>query len=131
MDVSRLKKKNLTAWLPLGDDEDVQILCRHISQSEIDAMNDDTTNKKGERDNKGFRSALSRAVVKAWSGINDEGLEFAPTPENISYLMEESLDFRMLVMGAPLSMEKMLAAEKEAKRKNSQTTSGQNPTTPA
>ena len=131
MDISRLKKKNLTAWLPLGDDNTVQILCRHISQSEFDALDEAATGKKGVRDNAAFRSALARAVVKDWSGIDDDGAEFPPTPENIDYLMSESTSFRLLVMDAPLSMSKMLAAEKEALRKNSLTTSGQNPTTPA
>ncbi len=131
MDISRLKKKNLTAWLPLGDDDTVQILCRHISQSEFDALDEAATDKKGVRDNALFRSALAQAVVKDWSGIDDDGAEFPPTPENIDYLMAESTSFRLLVMDAPLSMSKMLAAEKEALRKNLLTTSGQKATTPA
>lgn len=131
MDVSRLKKKNLTAWLPLGDDDTVQILCRHISQSEFDEIDASATDKKGVRDNSKFRTSLAQAVVKDWSGIDDDGAEFPPTPENIDYLMNESTSFRLLVMDAPLSMGKMLAAEKEAKRKNLPTTSGQSATTPA
>lgn len=131
MDVSRLKKKNLTAWLPLGDDEDVQILCRHISQREFDDLDEAATDKKGVRDNNKFRSSLAQAVVKDWTGIDDDGADFPPTPENIDYLMAESTTFRLLVMDAPLSMGKMLVAEKEAKRKNLPTTSGQSQTTPA
>lgn len=130
MDISRLKKKNLTAWLPLGDDKEVKILCRHISQSEFDVIDEVSTDDKGVRDNKMFREALAQAVVKDWTGINEDGAEFPPTPENINYLMAESTSFRLLVMDAPLSMSKMLAAEKEALRKNLSITSGRAPIIP-
>ncbi len=125
MDVSRLKKKNLTAWLPLDDDADVMVLCRHLTQSEFDDIDAAATDGKGKRNNKKFRKDLALAIVSDWTGISDDGAPFPPTPENIAYLMEESTSFRLLVMDAPLSMEKMLAAEKESLRKNSLTMPGQ------
>lgn len=118
MDISRLKKRNLTAWLPLNDEGDVLIHCKHISQSDFDALDESCTDRKGVRDNKKFRSALAQAVVIDWKGIDDDGAEFPATPENIDYMMSESTEFRLLIMDVPLSMEKMLAAEKEAARKN-------------
>ena len=130
MDVSRLKKKNLRAWLPLGSDGAVMVLCRHISQSEFDKLDEDATDSKGVRDNQKFRSALGRAVVQDWNGIEDDGHVHPCTPENIDYLMAESTDFRLLVMDAPLSMTKMLAAERESVRKNLFTTLGHGPTIP-
>lgn len=131
MDVSRLKKKNLKAWLPLGGDGAVMVLCRHISQSEFDALDEDATDSKGVRDNKKFQSSLARAVVQDWSGIDEEGEVYPCVPENIDYLMAESTDFRLLVMDAPLSMTKMLAAERESVRKNLFTTLGLALITPA
>lgn len=114
MDVSRIKKKNLIVWLPLI--EGVEVQCRFISQSEFDGIDADST-INGKRDDKLFRSKLARAVVTGWRGIVDEGAEFDCTPENIDYLMEESTEFRLLIMDAPLSISKMLTAEREAERK--------------
>jgi len=131
MDVSRLKKKDLKAWLPLDDDGDVEILCRHISQSEFDAIDEAATDKKGTRDNNKFRSDLAKAVVQDWRGIDDDGADYPCTPDNIDYLMEESTSFRLLIMDAPLSMKKMLAAEREDIRKKSLPTSEQKQITPA
>lgn len=116
MNVARLKRKDLTAWLPLMDE--VTIKCRHISQSEFDAISE-AADRGGKRDEKKFRSALARAVVQDWQGIDEDGQPFACTPENIDWLMEESTEFRLLVMDAPLSLKKMLTAEQEAERKNS------------
>ena len=116
MDVSRLKKKNLTAWLPLMDE--VKVKCRHISQSEFDAISEAAADRKGKKDDKKFRSDLARKVVVDWDGIDDEGEDFPCTPENIDYLMEECTEFRLLVLDVPLSLERMLAAERDAERKN-------------
>jgi hypothetical protein len=116
MNVARLKRKDLTAWLPMMDE--VEICCRHISQSQFDAISEAST-KGGKRDEKKFRSALARAVVVDWRGLEEDGEPFACTPENVDWLMEESTEFRLLVMDAPLSLNKMLAAEQEAERKNS------------
>jgi hypothetical protein len=45
--------------------------------------------------------------------------------------MRECTEFRLLVMNTPLSLERMLAAEREAAEKNSQSTSAPATTTPA
>ena len=114
MDVSRLRKKDIKAWLPI--DDDVSVLCKYVGQTEFDAISD-SADKNGKRDEKKFRSDLAQAVVQDWKGLEDEGQPFPCTPENISWLMEESTDFRLLIMDAPLSMKKMLAAEKAAEIK--------------
>jgi hypothetical protein len=130
MDISRLKKKNLKVWLFLM--EGVEVCCRHIAQSEFDAIDkaavetriDPKTRRKVEsRDEKAFRSALARAVVQDWRGIKEGDQDYPCTPENIDYLMEDCTEFRLLVLDAPLSMEKMLAAEKGETEKNFKTTS--------
>lgn len=130
MNVGRLKRKDLKAWLPLDSDEEVRILCRHVSQAEFDVIDESTRDKKGVRDAKEFRSALANAVVEEWEGIHDDGSDFPCTKENIDYLAEESTSFRLLITGAPLSMEKMLEAEKESIRKKLLPMSGQKKITP-
>lgn len=137
MDVSRLKKRDLKVWLPMlaGDEE---VLCRYLPQSEFDSISERCTvirfrsgKKVEERDPKKFRAELAQAVVIDWKGFEDEGRPYPCTPENIAYLMEECTEFRVLVMDAPLSLERMLAAEKEDSEKNSVTTSALAPTTQA
>lgn len=138
MDVRRLKNNDLKVWLPMMDG--VEILARHISQREFDAITKQavevrfdpkTRQRHEERDEQKFRSLLARAVVLDWRGINDGEEPFPCTPENIDYLVEECTEFRIFVMDAPLSLERMLAAEKEAERKNSSTTSLLPGTSPA
>lgn len=138
MNVRRLKNHDLKVWLPLMDG--VQVLARHISQREFDTITKQSTeiivdpktyHRREERDEQKFRSLLARAVVLDWRGIDDGDEPFPCTPENIDYLVEECTEFRIFVMDAPLSLERMLAAEKEAERKNSSTTSPLPGTSPA
>lgn len=138
MDIARLKKKDLKVWLPLT--EEVEVLARYISQSAFDAVSKEATetrfNPKShqrveERDEAKFRQLLAKAVVEDWRGMQEDGKPYPCTPENITYLMEEWTEFRLLVMDAPLSMEKMLACEKDAAAKNSPSTSLPSPITPA
>ncbi|AMV72215.1 hypothetical protein DBW_1861 [Desulfuromonas sp. DDH964] len=138
MDVSRIKKNDLKVWLPLFDD--VEILCRYLPQSAFDKISAQTSAVKfdpkshrsiPERDEKKFRSLLGRAVVEDWRGLTDAGEPLPCTPENIDWLMEELTEFRLLVLDAPLSLEKMVASERAIQEKNSLTTSEPGPTSPA
>ena len=138
MDISRLKSKDLKVWLPLFDD--VEVLCNHISQSQFEALRrkcathrfDPKTHQRIEEvDDERFRAELGRAVVVDWAGIKEGDEDYPCTPENIDYLMRECTEFRLLVMNTPLSLERMLAAEREAAEKNSQSTSAPATTTPA
>uniref|UniRef100_A0A831U061 Uncharacterized protein n=1 Tax=Geobacter metallireducens TaxID=28232 RepID=A0A831U061_GEOME len=138
MDIRRLKNNDLKVWLPMMDG--VEVLARHVTQREFDAISRQATEvrsdpvtrtRREERDEQQFRSLLARAVVLDWRGISDGEAPFPCTPENIDYLVEECTEFRLLVMDAPLSLERMLAAEKEAERKNSSTTSQPSGTIPA
>lgn len=138
MDISRLKKNNLQVWLALFDD--VEILCNHISQRQFEALRAEHTRvrfdpkthqRREELDEEAFRCALARAVVADWRGLENDGEPFACTVENIDYLMTECTEFRLLVMNTPLSLERMLAAEREDTEKNSQATSAPDTTTPA
>lgn len=138
MDIGKLKSNSLRVWLPLIEGADV--LCRHLSQSVFDAITRDcktvkfaplTGAKTEEMDEVKFRSLLARAVVIDWRGLEEDGQPWPCTPENIDYLMEECTEFRLLVRGAPLSLEKMLAIEREAAAKNSATTSAPASITPA
>lgn len=125
MDIQRLKKNDLKVWLPLMDE--VEVLVRHITQGEFDAISKQATAvkfdknhvKREERDEEQFRSLLARAVVLDWRGIKDGDDPYPCTPENMDYLMRECTEFRLLVMDVPLSLERMLAAEKAAAEKNS------------
>lgn len=137
MDISRLKKKDLRVWLQMMDG--VEIQCRHLSQSEFDRIVADSTIVKfdprshrrvEERDDAKFRADLANAVVVDWKGIEEDGQPFPFSKENVAFLMEECTEFRMLVMDAPLSLEKMLEAEQAELKKNSLTTSAPGPTSP-
>jgi len=137
MDISRLKKKDLQAWLELT--AEVEILCHYVDQGEIDRIkaestitrvNPKTGLKTEERDEPKFRSLLGRAVVKNWKGLRDGEKDFPCTPENIDYLMDDYAEFRVLVFSVPMSFERMLAAEKAQAEKNSATTSAPSSTTP-
>lgn len=126
LNVGRLKKKNLKVWLPVMDE--FRILARHISQSHFEELSDKCTASKpdpkdprktiSERDEKLFREELAVAVVEEWDGIEDDDAPFPATRENLGYLMEECTEFRMTVMDVPLSLERMLAAERAANEKN-------------
>jgi hypothetical protein len=138
MDISRLKKNDLRVWLPLADG--VEVLARYISQARFDAISrqaeetrfDPKSHQKTvERNEVKFRSLLAQEVVEDWRGLLDDGEPYPCTPEHIDYLVEEWTEFRLLVMDAPLSLEKMLAIEKESAGKNSVSTSAQLPIIPA
>ena len=131
MDVSRIRKKNINVWLPLF--EDVEVLCQYLSQKDFDEISEQATTHRhdpkthrrvSEQDAKQFRQLLARAVVKDWRGMEDEGKPYPCSPENIDYMMENCTEFRLLVLDAPLSLERMLTAEKEDQEKNSLATSG-------
>jgi hypothetical protein len=137
MDISRLKKKDLRAWLPLV--EGVEVLCRFLNQSEIDLLRKEATEirmdpKDGKRiearDEKKFLSLLGRAVVSDWRGMCDGDQDFPCTPENVDFLMDEYGEFRMLVVTVPNSFERMIAVEKAQTEKNLETTSAPELTTP-
>lgn len=136
MDIAKLKTNSPQVWLPLVDG--VEVLCRHLSQRAFDAISKDcrsikidplTQAKTEEINEPKFRTLLARAVVVDWRGLEEDGAPWPCTPENIDYLMEECTEFRLLVRGAPLSLGRMLAAEKEATAKNSETTSAPASTT--
>lgn len=137
MDISRIKKRDLRVWLPLF--EGVEVLCRHLQQRDYDALRKECstvsfhpkTHQPVETlDEVRFRSALGRTIVEDWRGLEDDGADYPCTPENIDYLMESLTEFRLLVVGAPLSLERMIQSEKALAEKNSSTTSAPSSTTP-
>lgn len=120
--------------------DDVEVLCRHIPQDEYDTIlkqavkttfNPKNHLRQEERDDQKFNSLLARAVVLDWRGMDDAGQPFPCTPENIDYLMEKLTEFRLLVIGTPLSFERMLAAERAVTEKNLLPISAPSPITPA
>ena len=138
MDVSRIKKNDLQAWLPMMDG--VEVLCAHLGNSEYRALRKQALTikfdprskaKVEELDDEKLIGLIAEKVVKDWRGITDGDQEFPCTPENIDYLVRECSEFRMLMMDAPLSMEKMLDAEKAETEKNSLATSAPALTSPA
>jgi len=138
MDISPLKKQTLQVWIPLFDD--VEVLCKHLSQSGFDAIQQAATTisfdprthaKKETVDDQKFRGLLARAVVVDWRGITNDGEPWPCIPENLDYFMEECTEFRLLVQGAPLSLERMMSLDREANRKNLLTTSAPSQTTQA
>lgn len=143
MDISRLRKKNIRVWLPIT--EGVEVFCGHLTQSEWEEAKEQSTaivfnrsnNSKTENfDIKKFRALLVKKIVFDIRGLTDgedehgNPLPFECTPENLEYLMHEWTEFRTAVMDTPLSLEKMLAEEKEVERKNSEGGSKLDETTP-
>lgn len=125
MDIRRLRNNDLKVWLPLLDE--AEVLVRHIPQREYDEIlarcravrfNPKTHRREEEIDDAKFRSELARAAVCDWRNLVDGDEPYPCTAENIDYLVQECTEFRLLVMDAPLSLEKMLAAEKETATKN-------------
>ncbi len=125
MDISRLKNKDLQVWLPMMDG--VEVLCQYLSQGDYNqlrkqalrtSLDPRTKQKTEELDSAKLESLLARAIVKDWRGLTDNGETYPCSVENIDYLMSECTEFRLLVMDAPLSLERMLEAEKAATEKN-------------
>lgn len=131
MDISRLRKRDIKAWIPVEDEVDVE--CRHISQGEWEEIKEEATTvtvekdgtQKKDFDNKKFRSLLGRRAVTNIRGLTDgiddqeRPLPFQVTPENIDMLMEEWTEFRLAVMGSPMKLSVMLKLEREQLTKNS------------
>jgi len=138
MDISKIKNKTLKVWLPLFDGVDV--LCRYLPQSGFEALQerctetsfDPKTHQKIKKLNdEKFRSELALAVVEDWRGLVDGDQPFPCSADNIDFLMRDCTEFRLLVMDAPLSLEKMVEMERAELEKNSSTTSAREQTTPA
>jgi len=134
MDVSGLRKKSITAWIPV--DEEVKALCSHLDQqvwedlkkeaTAVEVVNATAGTTKEDFDAVKFRHLVGRSVVKDVSGLTDgideatkEPLPFAVTPENIDMLMDSWTEFRMTVMSTPLVLRKMLELQAEQQIKNS------------
>lgn len=118
-------KRELVVVVPFMDDSNVTM--RHMGQSRYEALrkacscvkfNPKSHIKEESIDEEKFRKALVNETVLDWD-FEEDGQPFPCTQENREYLMEESTDFRLLVLDVPLSLEKMLAIEKENERKNS------------
>ncbi len=132
-DVALLRKRNLKAWVSV--DEEVSILARYISQAEWEELkaqctetilNPITNQTDIKEDMPAFRALLGERVVSDIVGLVDsEDLDdsgnvkpFPATPANIAMLMEEWTEFRLTVMGVPMSFERMLDLAKAQTTKN-------------
>lgn len=132
-DVALLRKRNLKAWVPV--DEEVSFLARHISQAEWEELkaqctetilNPVTNQTETKEDMPAFRALLGERVVSDIVGLvdsedlddNDNPKPFHVTPANIAMLMEEWTEFRLAVMGVPMSFERMLNLAKAQATKN-------------
>lgn len=136
-DVARLRRKDLTAWVPV--DDEVRILCRYISQAEWEDLRSQSTETivnsitglpESKEDKNRFNSLLAARVVIDVDGLvdsdelDDQGnpLPLKTTPENIDLLMSDWTEFRLTVRDAPLSFERMLSLDREQQKKNSLST---------
>jgi hypothetical protein len=133
MDVSRLRKRDIKAWVPV--DDEVKVLCSHIDQEEWEDLKNQATTVEIANQQTGetektldpilFRNLVGRRVVLGTEGLTDgkddqgNDLPFETTPANVDMLMARWTEFRLTVMGSPLLLGKMLSLEKEQLVKNS------------
>ncbi len=131
MDISSLTNgKPLQVWLPFGDDSEV--LIEYVSREDLLRLNEKarTTSYRNGQKTEFFDPVLAdkllgRRVVKNWKGFVDHGNEFPCTPENTDILMAKWNEFARFVNESCVSLETLVAKEKELISKNSLNTSGQ------
>lgn len=136
-DVSALMgQQELKVWLEYNTDVKVQV--RHISRETFaDLVGKATTvqfdrrhQKSEELDNLKFGELLGVEAIVDWSGLVVGDQPFPCTADNIKKLMRSWVDFARFIADVCTDLERLVTAEKEAARKNSQSTSALGLTTP-
>jgi hypothetical protein len=133
MDISRLRKGEIKAWVPV--DDEVKVLCAYIDQPTWEELQKEATttevldSKTGETretlDKVLFRRLLGRRAVLDIQGLTDgvdgagQPVPLAVTQANIDLLMDGWTEFRLAVMGTPLILRKMVVLQMEQEKKNS------------
>ena len=130
MDLGGLKKDSFEAWVPFGDDG--RVLIRYTSREELKKIGKKATRityknhqKVEEMDDVLADILLGQACVKDWEGFTMDGKPFPCTPENIEFVMTRWSAFGRFINDICSDFDELARAEKAARIKNSEVTSGQ------
>lgn len=136
-DVSALMGgKDLLVWMDYSDQVRVQI--RHVTRERFgDLVNTativgfDRRHQKTEQlDSIKFGELLGEEAIADWDGMQVDSEPLPCNKENRKILMRKWVDFAKWVSDVCTDLERLVTAEKEAARKNSQSTSALGLTTP-
>lgn len=123
LDISKLKTGGTRVWVTIVDEFRAQFT--HISQDEYEDIKKScqiSEEKDGKletsTDETAFRHKLAERVTVNWEGIADGDVPYLCTPENVRYISDKVTEFRLALFDKPLSLNRMLAAEREAQKKS-------------
>jgi hypothetical protein len=127
MDISALKKDLIVG---VRFDDDVVVKVRHINRAELRDIYKKATvskfidhKKRDEFDAAMADCLLGRAAIIDWDGFMDGSAPFPCSPDNIDYLMKNYTAFAKFINDTVSDLDCLLAAERDAERKNCGTTS--------
>jgi len=127
MDISALKKKALSVWIPFIGDTRLHV--RHVTRDELKTLADQATTKalvssemQEKFDNSKFNDLLCQKAVIDLEGFEDDGQPFLCTPDNVQFLAQQSGQFVTLVRNTCTDLEKLFSLWKEEQKKNSEST---------
>lgn len=130
MDISALtSKQRIEAWFEFKPD--VKVLIRYLSREELNAIGKKATvitfdsRHQERREFDPIKSDLlvAQAAVLDWQGLLDGAAAYPCTPENIEFLVRNYNGFGLFVNNACADLDRIIAQQKAATEKNSETTS--------
>jgi hypothetical protein len=114
----------LQVWVDFNDE--VRVKLRYISREEMAGIIKKSTviefvnhQKRETLDNLKYGELVGLAAIADWSGLVQGSEPFPCTPENVKQLMRLWGDFAKFVSDFSSDFERLVAADKEAERKNS------------
>lgn len=135
-DVSSMRGDDgLAVWVEYNDEITVQI--KHVPREAMAGILRQATRTTWDKnhqpentiDNLKFGELVGDAAIIDWRGLVDGDQEFPCTPENKRLLMRKWANFARFVADCSSDLDRLMAAEKEAARKNSGNTSARAVTT--
>lgn len=138
MDISALIDSPERTFLVEYNDE-ITVTLRAISREQMNTLlqqatvtrfNRSTHQKESDFDHLAYGESIGRAAIVAWTGLEAGGQPFPCTPDNAGLIMRRWADFAKFVADSSSDLERLIEAEKELVRKNSETTSVPVPITP-
>ena len=114
---------SLQVWVDFNTE--IRVKLRHISREEMATITRKATvsefvnhQKREKLDDLKYGELIGLAAIADWSGLVLGDEPFPCTPENIKLLMLKWGDFAKFISDFSTDFERLVAAEKEAERKN-------------